>query len=155
MNCSTPGLPVHHQLLEFTRTHVHRVGDAIQPSHPLSSPLLLPPIPPSIRVFSTESTFHMRWPKYWSVSFSIVPSKEHPLECSPLEWQVGTLQSKGLSLLNYYSNVTLSHIVNTSLQYISQGYDHNSYKDNSTVSCAQKITVIYVVIGTYIIWKKA
>ena len=55
MNCSTPGLPVHHQLPEFTQTHVHRVGDAIQPSHPLSS-LLLPPIPPSIRVLSNEST---------------------------------------------------------------------------------------------------
>ena len=53
MNRSTPGLPVHHQLPEFTQTHVHRVGDAIQPSHPLSSPLFLPPIPPSIRVFSS------------------------------------------------------------------------------------------------------
>ena len=78
MNHSTPGLPVHHQLPEFTQTHVHRVRDAIQPSHPLSSPLLLPPIPPSNRVFSNESTLHMRWPKYWSFSFSIIPSKEHP-----------------------------------------------------------------------------
>ena len=75
MNRSTPGLPVHHQLPEFTQTHVHRVGDAIQPSHPLSSPSLLPPIPPSIRVFSSESTLPMRWPKYWSFSFSIIPSK--------------------------------------------------------------------------------
>ena len=78
MNCSTPGLPVHHQLPEFTQIHVHRVGDAIQPSHPLSSLLLLIPIPPSIRVFSNVSTLHMRWPKYWSFSFSIIPSKEHP-----------------------------------------------------------------------------
>ena len=78
MNHSTPGLPVHHQLLEFTQTHVHRVGDAIQPSHPLLSPLLLPPIPPSIRVFSNESTLRMRWSKYWSFSFSISPSNEHP-----------------------------------------------------------------------------
>ena len=75
MNRSTPGLPVHHQLPEFTQTHAHRVRDAIQPSHPL---LLLPPIPPSIRVFSNESTLRMRWPKYWSFSFSISPSKEHP-----------------------------------------------------------------------------
>ena len=52
MNRSTPGLPVHHQLLKFTQTHVHRVGDAIQPSHPLCPLLLLPPIPPNIRVFS-------------------------------------------------------------------------------------------------------
>ena len=64
MNCSTPGLPVHHQLPEFTQTHVHRVGDAIQPSHPLLSLLLLPPIPPSIRVFSNKSTLRMRWLKH-------------------------------------------------------------------------------------------
>ena len=78
MNRSTPGLPVHHQLPQFTQTHVHRVSDAIQPSHPLSSLLLLPLIPLSIRVFSTESTLRMRWPKYWSFSFSIIPSKEIP-----------------------------------------------------------------------------
>ena len=78
MNCSTPGLPVHHQLLEFTQTHVHRVSDAIQPSHPLSSPSPLAPNPSSIRVFSNESTLRMRWPKYWSFSFSIIPPKEHP-----------------------------------------------------------------------------
>ena len=64
MNRSTPGLPVHHQLPEFTQTHVLQVGDAIQPSHPLSSLLLLPSIPPSIRVFTNESTLHTRWPKY-------------------------------------------------------------------------------------------
>ena len=74
MNYSTPGLPVHHQLPGFTQIHVHQVGDAIQPSHPLSSCLLLPPIPPSIRVFSNESTLRMRWPKYWSFSLSISSS---------------------------------------------------------------------------------
>ena len=78
MNCSTPGFPVHHQLPEFTQTHIHRVSDAIQPSHPLSSPSPPAPIPSSIRVFSNESTLHMRWPKYWSCSFSIIPSKEIP-----------------------------------------------------------------------------
>ena len=77
-NCSTPGLPVHHQLLEFTQTHAHRVSDAIQPSHPLSSPSSPAPIPPSIRVFPNESTLHMRWPRYRSFSFSIIPSKEIP-----------------------------------------------------------------------------
>ena len=60
MNCSTPGLLAHHQLPEFNQIHVHRVSDATQPSHPLSSPTLLPPIPPSIRVFSNESTLCMR-----------------------------------------------------------------------------------------------
>ena len=78
MDCSTPGFPVHHQLLELTQTHVHRVSDAIQPSHhPLSALLLLPSIFPSIRVFSNESVFHIRWPKYWSFSFNISPSNDY------------------------------------------------------------------------------
>ena len=74
MNRSTPGLPIHHQLPESTQTHVHRVSDAIL----CRLLLLLPPIPPSIRVFSSESTLHMRWPKYWSFSFNISPSNDHP-----------------------------------------------------------------------------
>ena len=78
MNHSTPGLPVHHKLPEFTQTHAHWVSDAIQPSHPLLALLLLPPVSPSMRVFSNESTLPMRWPKYWSFSFSISPSNEHP-----------------------------------------------------------------------------
>ena len=77
MYCSTPGFPVHHQLPELTQTHVHQVSDAIQPSHPLSSPS-----PPafnlfSIRVFSNESVLHIKWPKYWSFSFSISPANEY------------------------------------------------------------------------------
>ena len=76
MNHSTPGLPVHHQLPESTQTHVHRVSDAIQPSI-LCHPLLLPSIFPSSRVFPNESALHIRWPKYWSFSFSISPSNEH------------------------------------------------------------------------------
>ena len=77
MNHSTPGLPVHHQLPEFTQTHVHRVGDAIQPSH-----LLLSPSPPTLNLsqhqgFPNESALHIRLPKYWSFSFSISPSNEY------------------------------------------------------------------------------
>ena len=78
MNRSSPGLPVHHRLPKFTQTHVHGVGDAIQPFHPLLSPSPPIPIPPSIRVFSNESTLRMRWLKYWSFSFSISPSNEYP-----------------------------------------------------------------------------
>ena len=74
---STPGLPVHRQLPEFTQTHVHWVCDAIQPSHPRCPLLLLPSIFPSIRVFSNESALCIRWPKYWSFSFNISPSNEH------------------------------------------------------------------------------
>ena len=78
MNCSTWGLPVHQQLPESIQTHVHWVGDAIQPSHPLLSPSSPASIFPSIRVFSNESALHIRWPKYWSFSFNISPSNEHP-----------------------------------------------------------------------------
>ena len=78
MNRSMPGLPVHHQLLEFTQTHIHWVSDASSWFILCRPLLLLPPIPPSNRVFSNESTLCMRWPKYWSFSFSIIPSKEHP-----------------------------------------------------------------------------
>ena len=63
MDCSTPGFPVLHYLPEFAQTHVHRVGDAIQPSHPLSSPSLLPSVFPSIRVISNESALPIRWLK--------------------------------------------------------------------------------------------
>ena len=78
MNRSTPGLPIHHQLPESTHTHVHRVGDAIQPSHPLSSPSPPAPNPSQHQGFSNESALHIRWPKYWSFSFNISPSNEHP-----------------------------------------------------------------------------
>ena len=78
MDCSTPGLPVYHQFLEFTHTHVHWAGDAIQSSHLVCCSLLLPPsIFPSIRVLSNESVLHFRWPKYWSFSFSLSPSNEY------------------------------------------------------------------------------
>ena len=106
MNRSTPGLPVHHQLPEFTQTHVHWVSDAIQPSHPLSSPSPPAPIPPSIRVFSSESTLRMRWPKYWSVSFSISPSNEHPgLISFRIDW-LDLLAGQGTlkSLLQHHSS---------------------------------------------------
>ena len=106
MNCSTPGLPVRHQLPQLTQTHIHRVRDAIQPSHPLSSPSPPVPIPPSIRVFSKESTFRMRWPKYWSFSFSIIPSKEIPgLSSFRMDW-LDLLAVQGIlkSLLQYHSS---------------------------------------------------
>ena len=87
MDWSTPDFPVHHQLLELAQTHVHRVGDAIQPSHPPSPLLLLPSVFPSIRVFSNESVLLIGWPKYWSFSFSISPSNEYsgPISFSFIE----------------------------------------------------------------------
>ena len=87
MDYSTPGLPVHHHLPELIQTHVHRVGDAIQPSHPCHPPLLPPSIFPSIRVFSRESALHIRWPEHWSFSFNISPSTEN----SGLIFRIGWL----------------------------------------------------------------
>ena len=77
MDYSTPGFPVHHQLLELAQIHVHQVGNAIQPSHPLSSPSPSAFNLPSNRVFYNVSVFRIRWPKYWNFSFSITPSIEY------------------------------------------------------------------------------
>ena len=103
MNRSTPGLPVHHQLPEFTQTHVQQVDDAIQHSHPLSSPS---PPAPSIRVFSNESTLRMRWLKYWSFNFSISPSNEHPgLMSFRMDWlNLLAVQGTLKSLLQHHSS---------------------------------------------------
>ena len=106
MDCSTPGLPVHHQLPEFTQTCVHCVGDAIQPSHPLSSPSPPAFIFPSIRVFSNESALCIRWPKYWSFSFSISPSNEYSRLISlRMDW-LDLLATQGTlkSLLQHHSS---------------------------------------------------
>ena len=104
MNRSTPGLPVHHQLLEFTQTHVHRVVDAIQPSHPLSSPSPPAPSPSQHQGFSNESTLRIRWPKYWSFSFSISPSNEHPgLISFRIRWAKYWSFSFSISPSNEYS----------------------------------------------------
>ena len=118
MDCSTPGLPVHQQLQEFTQTHVHRVGDAIQPSHLCRLLLLLSSIFPSIRVFSNESVLCIRWPKYWSFSFNIIPSNEYSglvgSPCSPRNSQESspTPQFKSISssALSFLYSPTLTSI---------------------------------------------
>ena len=102
MNLSTPGLPVHHQLPESTQTYVHWVGDAIQPSHPLSSPSL-----PAFNLsFSNESALHIRWPKYWGFSFNISPSNEHPgLFSVRMDWlDLLAVQGTLKSLLQHHSS---------------------------------------------------
>ena len=108
MNCSTPGLPVHHQLPEFTQLSI----ESVMPSGHLNlcCPFLLkPPIPPSIRVFSNESTLHMRWPKYWNFSFSISPSNEHSehsgLVSFRMDWlDLLAVQGTLKSLLQHHSS---------------------------------------------------
>ena len=107
--CSMPGFPAHHQLLELAQTHVHQVGDAIQPSCPCHLLLLLPSIFPSITVFSNESVLCITWPKYWSFSFSIIASKELPgliffrMDCLDRLAAQGTLKS----LLQHHSSKVL------------------------------------------------
>ena len=105
MNCSTPGFPVHHQLPQLAQTHVHQVGDAIQPAHPLSS-LSPPSIFSSIRLFSSESILHIRWPKYWSFSFSINPSNEYSgLISFRMDWlDLLAVQGTLKSLLQHHSS---------------------------------------------------
>ena len=106
MDCSTPDFPVHHQLPEFTQTHVHQVSDAIQSSHPCHPLLLLPSIFPSIMVFSIESALHTRWPKYWSFSLSISPSNKHPgLISFRMDWlDLLAVQGSLKSLLQHNSS---------------------------------------------------
>ena len=128
MNRSTPGLPVHHQLPEFTQTHVHQVGDVIQPSHPL---LLLPSVPPSIRVFSNESTLCIRWPKYWSFSFSISPSNDYSgLTSFRMDWlDLAVHDSQESSLTPQFKSISssvLSFLYDPALTSI-----HDYWKDHS------------------------
>ena len=104
-DCSSPGFPVHQQLTEFTQTHVHWVSDAIQPSHPLSSPSLTS-IFPGISVFSDESVFHLRWPEYWSFILSVSPSNEYSgLKSLRIDWfDLLTAQGPLKSLLQHHSS---------------------------------------------------
>ena len=111
MNCSTPGLPVHHQLPEFTETYVYWVGDAIKPSHPLSSPS-----PPALNLSQHQSLFKwisslqsalcIRWPKYWSFSFNISPSNEYSeLISLRMDWfDLLVVQGTLKSLLQHHSS---------------------------------------------------
>ena len=124
MNCSMPGLPVRHELPESTQTHVHRVGNAIQPSHLLSSPS-----PPALNLsqhLSNESVLCIRWPKYWSFSFSSSLSSEYSgLISFRIDWfdlpaiqgtlnSSLTLQFKSINslALNFLSSPTLTSIHN-------------------------------------------
>ena len=106
MNRSMPGLPIHHQLPESTQTHVHWVGDAIQPSHPVV------PFSSCLQSFLASGSFQMsqlfesRWPKYWSFSFNISPSSKHPgLISFRMDW-LDLLAVQGMlkSLLQHHSS---------------------------------------------------
>ena len=115
MDCRKLGLPVHHQLLELTQTHVHQVGDAIQPSH-----LLLSPSPPTLNPsqhqgLSNDLVLCIRWPKYWSFSFSISPCNEYSGLISFRMTGLISLQSKGLSRVFFNTTVQKHQFFGTQL----------------------------------------
>ena len=132
MDCSMPRFPVRHQIPEFAQTHVHRVGDAIQPSHLLSSPS--PPAVklPLIRVFSSESVLHIRWPKYGSFSFSISPSNKYSgLISFRMDWLdllavQGTLKSSPTPQFKSINSLALSFLYSPTI--ISS---HDYWKNHS------------------------
>jgi len=150
MDCSTPGFPVHHQLLELAQTHVHQVGDVIQPSHPLSSPS-----PPAFNLSQPQGLFWwvgswIRWLKYWSFSFSI-SSSMNIQDWSPLEWTgLIFLQSKGLSKVfsnKHHSSKALifQHsaffMVQLSHSYMTTGKTWERGKNNFILEYEQKMII--------------
>ena len=137
MDCHMTGLSVYHQLLEFAQTHVYRVGDDIQPSHPLSSPSPPASLFPSIRVFSNESVLPIRWPKYCSFSFSISPSNDYSglisfrIDLFDLLAVQGTLQS----LLQHHSSK--ESILRRSAFFIDQ-FSHPSMTTGKTIALTRQ-----------------
>ena len=132
MECSTPGLPVHHQLLESTQTHVHWVGDVIQPSHPLSSPS-----PPTFNLSQHQGLFKwvsssITWPMYWSFSFSISLSNEHPGQISfKMDWLdllavQGTLKSPPSLQFKSINSSELSFLYSPTLTFIQDYWKNHS-----------------------------
>ena len=124
MNCSTPGFPVHHQLPEFTQTHVIEL---VMPSNHLilcRPPFFLPSIFPSIRVFSNKSVLNIRWPKDWGFSFSISPSNEHPGLIFRIDWfDLLAVQGTLKSLLQHHSSkASILHCSAFSVFQISHPY---------------------------------
>ena len=154
MDCSMPGFPVHHQLPGLSQTHVHRVNDAIQPSHPLSSPS-----PPAlslsnIRVFSSESVLRIRWPKYWNFSFSINFSNEYSeLISFRMDWlDLLAVQETVKSLLQHHSSKALilwrsaSFIVQLSYPYVTIG---------KTISSVQLLSHVWLFATPWIAARQA
>ena len=149
MDCSMPGLPVLHHLPEFSQTHVHWVSDAIQLSHPLPSPSPPARIFPSIRVFSNESVLTIRWPKYWSFSFSISPSNEYSgLICFRIDWfdllaVWGTLKSSAASQFKSINSSALNLLYGTTLTSVHDYWKNHSY-DYSDVCWQSDVSAFFI-----------
>ena len=156
--CSTPGLPVHHQLPEFTQTHVHWVSDAIQLLILCLPLLILSSVFPSIRVFSNESALHIRWPKNWRFSFSISPSNEYQgLISFRIDWVDllavrGTLQESSPtpqfksinSVLSFFYSTTL-----TSIHHFSPYISENAIKEPGLSWISGSQTLVCLSSGCY------
>ena len=112
MDCSMPSFTVHQQLLEHAKTHVHQVGDIIQPSHHLHPVFFPPSIFPSTRVFSSESVLPIRWPKYWSFNFSINPSNEYS---GLISFRMDLLVVQGTLRVFFNTTVQKHHLFGTQL----------------------------------------
>ena len=127
MDCSTPGLPDRHQLPEPAQTHVHQVGDASNHLILCRPLLLLPSIFPSTT--TNESVLHIRWPKYWSFSFSISPSNEHPALISfRMDWlEVLVVQGILKSLLQHHSLKASIHQRSATLTSIHDYWKNHSF----------------------------
>ena len=127
-DCSMPGFPVHHQLLELIQTYVHRVCDAIQPSHPGSSPSPPAPNPSQHQSLSNESVLCIRWPNYQSFSFTISPSNEYSglisfrMDCLSKGWTVLAVQGTLKSILQHHS--FKASFFSTQLSLLSNSYIH-------------------------------
>ena len=159
MDCSMPGFLVHHQCPEATQTQFHWVGDAIQPSHPLS-----PPSPPTFnlsQLFSNESVLHIRWPKYWSFSFSISPYNEYSglisfmMDWFPFGWI--SLQSKGLwSLLQHHSSK--ASILQSLAFFIAQ-FSHPYVTTGKTIALTRwtfvgkVMSLLFNMLSRLVIWQ--
>ena len=117
--------PCPSQTLELTKTHVHRVGDAIQPSHALSSPSPPAPNPSQHQGLFNESTLCIRWPKYWSFSFNISPSNEHPRLISfRMDWlDLLAVQGTLKNLLQHHSSKA-SILQRSAFSTVQLSHDH-------------------------------
>ena len=142
-----PGLPVHHQLPELAQTHVHRASDGIQPSHFLHPLLLLLSIFPSTRVFSNESVLHIRWPKYWSFSFSINPSNQYSGLISFKIDRFDLLAVQGI--LKIFSNTTVQkhQFLGAQLSLWSSSHIHTTGKTVALTRCTFVSEVMFLLFN--------
>ena len=148
MNCSTPGLPILHYLPEFAQNYVHWVGEAIQPSHPLSSPsIFFSSLFCSIRVFSSELALMIRWPKYWSFSFSINPSNQYSGLISFKIDRFDLLAVQGI--LKIFSNTTVQkhQFLGAQLSLWSSSHIHTTGKTVALTRCTFVSEVMFLLFN--------